>query len=403
MKLNKSTMIKLGSVIGILVLGFLIMIALGSTEKESNKREVEPEIRLVETQSINFEDLVLEIEGNGVIESKKTLNVISEAAGPVLYAKNDLKDGTFVREGELILEVDSREVENTLYTMRSEFLNSLALVLPEIKVEDPETYNKWSNYFYNLDIHQTIPELPDISNSQEKIKLSTRSVFSKYYAVKNQEILLSKYKIVAPFSGYIKSNGVVVGSFVSKGTNLFTLNDAVNVEISIPLLVDEVNLINFSSPPTVKIFPDKHEAEVVYGKIYRKETLLNRNSQTLNVYVSFTNGSLNSFFLPGNYVKVKIEGMELHDVAKIPRYVVDNEQYVYTMEEGKLARRKIELVTIQGNDAIIKNSGIEEMKIITTILQKPLIGMQVKSNNETIELKEDITDVNDSNNVSNAN
>ena len=79
-------------------------------------------------------------------------------------------------------------------------------------------------------------------------------------------------------------------------------------------------------------------------------------------------GSLNSFFLPGNYVKVKIEGMELHDVAKIPRYVVDNEQYVYTMEEGKLARRKIELVTIQGNDAIIKNSGIEEMKIITTIL-----------------------------------
>ena len=95
--------------------------------------------------------------------------------------------------------------------------------------------------------------------------------------------------------------------------------------------------------------------------------------------------------------------MKLKDVAKIPRYVVDNEQYVYTMEEGKLARRKVELVTIQGNDAIIKNTGMEEMKIITTILQKPLIGMQVKSNNETIELKEEITDVNDSDNVSNTN
>jgi hypothetical protein len=95
--------------------------------------------------------------------------------------------------------------------------------------------------------------------------------------------------------------------------------------------------------------------------------------------------------------------MKLKDVAKIPRYVVDNENYVYTMENGKLARRKIELVTIQGNDAIIKNTGTEEMKIITTILQKPLIGMQVKSNNETIELKKEVTDVNDSDNVSNTN
>jgi len=388
-------MLKIGSVIGILIVGVLIMFALGSTEKESNKREVEPEVRLVETQSVIFEDIILEIEGNGVIESKKTLNVVSEATGPVLYAKNDLKDGTFVREGELILEIDSREVENNLYTMRSEFINSLALVLPEIKVEDSESYSKWSNYFYNLDIHETIPELPDISGSQEKIKLSTRNVFSKFYDVKNQEILLSKYKIVAPFSGYIKSNGIVEGSYVSRGSQLFTLSDAINVEIAVPLLVDEVSLINFSSPPVAKIIPDNHEEEVMYGKIYRKETLLNRNSQTLNIYVSFRNSKLNSYFLPGNYVKVKIEGMELKNVAKIPRYVVDNENFVYTMEDGKLARRKVELVTIQGNYAIIKKSELDDMKIITTILQKPLLGMRVASTNESIELKEEVSNVED--------
>jgi membrane fusion protein (multidrug efflux system) len=403
MGLNKKNLIRLGSVVGILILGFFIMFVLASTEKHSNKRDVEPEVRLVETQSVYFEDLALEIEGNGVIESKKTLNVISEANGPVLFAKNDLKDGTFVREGDLIIEIDAREVENSLYTMRSEFLNTLAQVLPDIKVEDPKAYEKWYNYFINIDIHQTTPELPDISGSQEKIKLSTRSVFSKYYAVKNQEILLSKYKITAPFTGYIKSNGVVEGSFVSKGSHLFTLSDAVNVEIAVPLLIDEVNLINFSTPPVVKIFPDNHQEEVVYGKIYRKETLLNRNSQTLNVYVSFTNGNLNSFFLPGNYVKVKIEGMMFKNVAKIPRHVLDNEQFVYTMEDGKLARRKVDLVAIQGNDAVIKYAGNDDMNIITTILQKPLIGMPVKSANESIELKEEMPDLNNSEGLSKAN
>jgi membrane fusion protein (multidrug efflux system) len=403
MGLNKKNLIRLGSVVGILILGFFIMFVLASTEKHSNKRDVETEVRLVETQSVYFEDLALEIEGNGVIESKKTLNVISEANGPVLFAKNDLKDGTFVREGDLIIEIDAREVENSLYTMRSEFLNTLAQVLPDIKVEDPKAYEKWYIYFIDIDIHQITPELPDISGSQEKIKLSTRSVFSKYYAVKNQEILLSKYKITAPFTGYIKSNGVVEGSFVSKGSHLFTLSDAVNVEIAVPLLIGEVNLINFSNPPTVKIFPDNHQEEVVYGRIYRKETLLNRNSQTLNVYVSFTNGNLNSFFLPGNYVKVKIEGMMFKNVAKIPRHVLDNEQFVYTMEDGKLARRKVDLVAIQGNDAVIKYAGNDDMNIITTILQKPLIGMPVKSANESIELKEEIPDLNNSEELSKAN
>jgi len=390
MKFKKSTMIKAGSVVGIVVLGFLIMSVLGSTEKHSNKRELEPEVRLVETQSVNFEDLVLEIEGNGVVESQRSLNIVSEATGQVLFAKNDLKDGTYVGNGELILEVDSREVENNLFTYRSEFMNALALVLPEIKIENESAYKKWHKYFNSLDIHAAIPDLPEINDSQEKIKLSGRGIFSKYYAVKNQEILLSKYRIPAPFSGYIKSNGIIKGSFVSKGQHLFTLSDAVNVEIAVPLLIEEVNLINFSNPPAAKIFPDKYQNEVLYGKIYRKETLLNRDSQTLNVYVSFTNGKLNSHFLPGNYVTIKIEGAKLKDVAKIPRYVVDNENYVFTMEDGKLARRKVDVLALQGNYAIIKKANEDDMKIVTTILQKPLIGMDIKSNNESIELKEEL-------------
>ncbi len=390
MKFNKNTMIKVGSVVGIVVIGFLIMSVLGSTEKSSNKREVEPEVRLVETQSVDFEDMVLEIEGNGVVESQKSLNTVSEATGQVMFAKNDLKDGTYVRGGELILEVDSREVENNLFTLRSEFMNALALVLPEIKIENETAYHRWHNYFNSLDIHQTIPDLPEITDSQEKIKLSGRGIFSKYYSVKNQEILLSKYKITAPFSGYLKSNGIIKGSFVSKGQQLFTLSDAINVEIAVPLLIEEVNLINFSNPPAAKIFPDKYQNEILYGKIYRKETLLNRNSQTLNVYVSFANRKLNSLFLPGNYVTVKIEGAQLKNVAKIPRYVVDNDNYVFTMEKGKLARRKVEVIAMQGNYVIIKKASDQDMKIITTILQKPLIGMNIKSNNESIELNEEL-------------
>jgi membrane fusion protein (multidrug efflux system) len=398
--LSKSSWIKIASTAGVILIGFLIMFSLGSTEKHSKHRDVPPEVRLVETESVNFGDIVVEIEGNGVIQSQRTLNFVSEATGVVLFAKNDLKDGTFVGEGETILEVDSREVENTLFTLRSGFMNAIAAVLPEIKIEDTESYDKWYNYFITLDIHKPTPELPEISVSQEKIKLSGREIFSKYYAVKNQEILLSKYRIVAPFSGYLKSQGIIKGSFVAKGQQLFYLSDAKNVEIVVPLLVDEVNLINFSKAPTVKIYSDKNEEDILYGKIYRKETALNRNSQTLNVYVTFSNNNLNPYFLPGNYVSLKINGKKFYDVAQIPRYVIDNEQYVFTMEDGKLAKQKVDVITIQGDVAIIKHTVSENMKLVTTILQRPLIGMGIKSSNETLKLNEELPDIEEENKLS---
>jgi membrane fusion protein, multidrug efflux system len=382
MKLNKRALLKTGSAVAIVVIGFVAMITLGSTDKHSNKRSLPEEVRLVETQPVNFSNMTIEIEGSGVIESQRSLNHISEASGVVLFAKNDLKDGTFVREGELVLEIDSREVENNLFTLRSEFLNSIASALPEIKVEDQAAYDKWYRYFTNLDIHKTTPELPQITTSQERIKLSTRNIFNKYYAVKNQEILLSKHKIEAPFSGYIKSNGVIENSFVSKGQHLFTLSDAGNVEIAIPLLVDQINFIDFSSAPVVEIIADQNRNEVMKGRIIRKETVIDRNSQSLNVYVSFNNSNLKPYFLPGNYVSVKIKGKSFSNVAKVPRHLVDNEGFVFTIDDGKLNKEKVELVTIQGNSAIIKNTLPENTQIVTSILQKPLLGMKIKSTSD---------------------
>ena len=109
----------------------------------------------------------------------------------------------------------------------------------------------------------------------------------------------------------------------------------------------------------------------------------------MNVYVSFTNEQLNPYFLPGNYVTLKIHGKKLNNVAKIPRYVVDNEDYVYTLEDGNLAKRKVEVVAFQGDVAVIKNTLPNNIQIVTTILQKPLIGMQIKSANESLELKKE--------------
>lgn len=377
----KGKILKIFSVVVILVAGFVVMNLLGSTDKHSNKRVVEPEKRTVNIENINFGKYKLQVEGNGLVVPQKTLNFVSEANGQVLFAKNDLKNGTKVNKDELIVQLDSREIENNLYSLRSDFMNSIASVIPDFKVESTEIYKKWYGYFRSIDIHKDIPELPEITNSQEKIKISSRNIFKKYYDVKNQEILLSKYTIKAPFEGFIESNGITKDSYVSRGQQLFTLKDAKNLEIAVPLSLEEASMLNFDKQPNVRIYSNNTK-ENFTGRIIRRETNLERNSQTLNVYVSFINDHLDPNFLPGSYVNVSIEGKELNNVALIPRHLVRDDFSVYTMNDGKLAEEKVEVIAYQEDRAVISESIPENTKIVTTLLQKPLIGMEIQTPEE---------------------
>jgi multidrug efflux pump subunit AcrA (membrane-fusion protein) len=313
------------------------------------------------------------------------LDFVSEVSGKIEFAKNNLKNGTFVKKDEIVVKIDSREIENNLFSLRSGFINAVALLLPDLKVESEQLYSKWSNYFSSVDIHKNVPPLPEITNLPEKIKLSSRQIFSKYYAVRNQEILLSKYVIKAPFTGYLKSSGIIENSFVSRGQNLFTIEDVYNLEIAVPLLVDEYNQIEFTTSSIVEISSENTD-EVLSANLIRTDPVLDRNSQSLNVYVGFQNYKMIPEFLSGNYVNVKIIGQKIKNVAAIPRHLVDNDNYVYTIEDGKLAKEKLEIVAVQREKLIAANTFNKNLEIITTILQKPLIGMPIKSINHTAEL-----------------
>lgn len=382
--MKRRKLVQVSVIVGIVAVGFASMTILGSVDKKSSKKDAKPNVRSVETEKVNFSNFALKVKGNGVIESQKTLKYISEANGRILLAKNDLKDGTFVKKGELIVQVDPTEVENTLFSLRSDFLNAVASILPDLKVEDPQVYDKWYNYFTSINIMEDVPTLPELSDSKEKIKVSTRNIFSKYYSVKNQEVLLSKYYVKAPFSGFLQSSGMIENSFVSRGQELFTLRDAVNLEIAVPLNVEDAEMIDFSKNPLVKITNDKESTQSFTGRIVRRETNLDRNSQTLRAYVQFVNKSLDPHYLPGNYVDVNIEGQQLRNVSLLKRNLIDNDGYVLTMVDGKLDKIKVEIVAMQGDEAVITNSISDETRFVKTILQKPLIGMDIKSSNEAI-------------------
>lgn len=379
---KKSIIIKILSFIMILIIGVFGMKILGSSKKQTKKRAVVQEVRKVETQLLTHGDVQILIEGNGTIVAQKTVDMVSEVQGIITFAKNDLKSGTYVKKGEIICKIDPRLAENSYQSQYAEFMRVLILFLAYTNSESDDLYNKWSKYSNELDINKPIKDLPEITDPRERNQAISNNIFTQYYAVKNAEIALSKYIIFAPFDGYITSTGIVKDSYINFGQKLVSLQDVTSIEISVPLLLKDAKWIDFSNNPKVKVYWGSESDSWVYGNIYRKENQLNRNSQSINVFVSLENKALNQNLFPGNYVRVMIEGITIPNVATIPRNIVDNDNRIYFVDDSsKLGRMRVNIVSVQGDMVIVDKLLRDSTKIVTSILQKPLIGMPIEDVN----------------------
>ena len=381
---NKKNIIKnLLSFIIILIIGVAGMKMLGSTKKHATKREAVQEVRKVETQLLIHGDVQIKIEGNGTIEAQKTVDIVSEAQGIVTYARNDLKSGTYVKKGEVLCKIDQRQAENQFQSQYAEFMRVLVSFLAFTNIESEELYNKWSNYYNEIDINKPIQDLPETTDQREKNQAISNNLYTQYFAVKNSEIALSKYTIVAPFDGYITSDGIVKDSYINYGQKLVSLQDVTHIEISVPLLLEDAKWIDFTENPIVKVFWGNDPNNWAPGRIYRKENQLNPNSQSINVFVSLENKSLNQNLFPGNYVDVIIDGVTIPNLATIPRNIVNNDNQIYFVDDSsKLGRARVNVVLMQGDFALIEESLGDSIKIVTSILQKPLVGMPIEDIND---------------------
>jgi RND family efflux transporter MFP subunit len=353
---------------------------LASSKAEANKSEVEAPVRTVETMIPEFRDIPYLVEGNGVVESAGSLQIYSTIPGKVVYSLNNLSSGTSVKKGDILLKIDSRQTGNSLNLARAELIKAVASLVPQFKTSNETLYNKWNLYLNSLNFQAAeTPEIPAVTDAREKLLISTYGIYSTYYNVKNAEIMLEQHTIIAPFDGYISSSGILVDSFVNGGQPLMTLVDAENMKVSVPLTVDDLNKVNSNNSPYVEIRPSIGNGTVLIGKLVSRDMIMESSSQMFNVFIEFTNPDLDPRFAPGNYVDIVIEGKTLFNTAAIPRYAVLDNKFVYTYENKLLSKEDVSIKAIFNDTVYIDNTLPPDTEIITTILQKPLIGMKLSS------------------------
>ncbi|NQV15678.1 efflux RND transporter periplasmic adaptor subunit, partial [bacterium] len=335
-------------------------------------------VRKVTVADLNFGKHTLQIQGNGSIESRHSLNMVTLVGGQVVYSRENLKSGLFVKAGDILLKIDDREASNMAQQTRSGLINAIVSLIPDLKGgSNNDVHLKWSNYLERLNMSST-PDLPEISDSQERIRVSMHNIFNQFSQVRNAEINLERHTIRAPFDAYLVSDGAIEGTWMTPGQAVASLIDPFNLEIAVPLTIDELNLLSESENPIAIVYSTEDHQKSLSGVLRRQNAHIDRSSQTVTIHVELTNSSLDPAFLPGNYMDVSIEGIHLLDVDLLARDIVVPGPAIYTMEDSILAKHPVEIVATQGDSVVIRRGNLNSGDlVITTTLQSPMVGMRI--------------------------
>ena len=306
---------------------------------------------------------------NSIVQSENKLQLISEVTGIIDFRDIRFKKGQKFMKGQTIIKINSDEAEAFLRQSRSQFQNQIASVLADIKIDYPESYKKWEDYFLNYNIEENIQDLPKQSTNNETFFLTGRGIISSYYGVKSAEERLNKYSITAPFDGIVSSSFVENGTMARAGLVLgeFINSDSFEIEVNIPteykpyIIIDKEVNIKLSD-----------ESSVV-GKINRINNNVNRETQTVSVFVKSNSKKLSD----GMYVDLDLSLKSIENSFKISRSMIKNDSIVHTVESMAVKNKIVNPEFFGDNYAIV--TGLDDGDlVIKTQIPEIFEGMKVK-------------------------
>jgi multidrug efflux pump subunit AcrA (membrane-fusion protein) len=376
LKLNMKKILLYSIPIAILVLGYFIMSFLTTFQTETPRRKPEPVKKLVEAEIIKLGDVPTKISAFGKLSSAQPLTIFSEVQGTLLKGDIPFQPARSFRKGDLLFKIDDREVILEINSLKSDLLNALASVLPEIKLDFPEEYPKWQSYFNKSEFETPLDSLPEASNQKIKLFLSRFNVYKLYFSIRNLEIQHAKHYYYAPFNGSISTVSYRVGSKVMNGSLLGEIINLDDLEVEVPVPAGDIQWIDYTKPVT---FTSSDITGTWTGKIKRIGNTIDEQTQSVQVFISIDKSKEDRIY-NGIFLNAAIPGKAIKNSYEIPRSAVYNSDYIYLIKDGKLDYRRIDIARREINSVIVNGAISDGDTLVTEVLQGVAPGMLAVAN-----------------------
>ena len=302
------------------------------------------------------------ITANGNLVAKNKIEIFSEVQGVLQPSSKEFRPGNSYRKGEVILKLNSEEHYANLQAQKSNLYNSITSIMPDIRLDYPDAYDKWERYLRSFDFDKTTPALPEISSEKEKFFISGRNIYTTFYNVKNMEVRLTKYTIRAPYDGILTDAMVNPGSLIRSGQKLGEFINPRVYEMEVAINAKYMNLLQKGNAVKVTSRDTDQSWE---GTIARVNGRVDQASQTVKAYIQVAGKDLKE----GIYLEAELVAKSEENAYEMERKLLVNNESVYVFKDSIIDLIKVNPVFFTDNTVVIK--GLEDG---TPVLSKSVPG-----------------------------
>ena len=374
----RRTIITIIAVAVLLGIGFAAMNYMIANRKTPEARPAEESKLFVRAKPVAYSVNDAVIAATGRLTSQHDIDLSAEVQGQILPGSVSLKEGTKFRKGDLLIRIFEDEAKNNLKAGKSRFLNAIAGILPDIRIDFPDSFDKWNGFFNAIDINNDLPDLPQMDSDKEKIFLASRNILNDYYSIQSAEVRLEKYRLYAPFNGSFTQVFMEVGSVANPGSRIATMIRTDKLELAVPVEVDDIYWVSIGDKVIITTEGGSRQWS---GSVVRKSDFVDPATQSITVYVSVQSDDMNPLF-QGQYLKATFASKGIENSMEIPRNAVFSKNQVYLIEEGRL--KKSEVTILKHNQNTILINGAPEGAFIVV---EPLVNAREGTLAEVLEAK----------------
>jgi len=197
-------------------------------------------------------------EAVGTLKAASRTEISSRVLAPI--EKIHVRAGQAVRSGEVLIELDSRQLE----TQRSQAQANLAAA--EAAYENAQTEYQRNQKAYAA---RAIPK-QRLDESLRNLEVSRANLTHARQALAEAEVMLSYATITAPKAGVVVDRLAEEGDTAQPGVPLLVLYDPDSLRLEVPVMEDLASRIQVGQKLTVRIDalpPEQREVEAVVDEI----------------------------------------------------------------------------------------------------------------------------------------
>ncbi|MCL5129784.1 efflux RND transporter periplasmic adaptor subunit [Algibacter sp. L4_22] len=349
--------------IGILLIIFSVFFAKKLIDEKNKPKPVkEKVVKTVLTDTVVNKTIQIVIPANGSLAAKRRVELYAEVQGVFKASRVLFKPGQKYRKGQTLIRIDAAEHYASVQSEKSNLYNDIAAIMPDLRLDFPEVFEKWQSYLNGFDLDKATPKLPEMTSDKENYFITGRGIISRYYNVKNLEQRLSKYTITAPFTGILTEALVTEGTLVRSGQKLGEFIDPSVYEMEVALSKSYASLLKVGE--TVKL-NNLDKTETYTGIVSRINGSVDATTQTIAAYIDVKDDALKE----GLYLEAYLNAKEEHDAIEIDRGLLSESQEIFIVRDSLLDVISAKPVYFSETKVVLKN-----VPNGTVILKKPVPG-----------------------------